>query len=75
MRKVSAGIYLWIDIFSVNQHAASAGALPESFWETTFQEMIDSIGRTIVVLDQLDRVPTPLTRIWCIWEIYCTVAK
>ena len=68
------GIYLWIDIFVVDQHAAMRGEMADDYWETTFQECIRQIGHTVVVLDQLPlAVPTALTRIWCIWEMYSTI--
>ena len=31
--ETNKGIYFWIDIFSVDQHKASAGTLPPWFWE------------------------------------------
>ena len=68
------GIYLWLDIFVVDQHAAMRGEMADDYWETTFQECIRQIGHTVVVLDQLPQaVPTALTRIWCIWEMYSTI--
>ena len=70
----TSGIYLWIDVFVVNQNAAARNEIPEDFWQTTFLETVNSIGHTIIVLDQLpQQVPTVLTRIWCIWELYSTV--
>ena len=68
------GIYLWIDIFVVDQHAAARGEMGDDYWETAFREMVDAIGHTILVLDRLPAItPTVLTRIWCVWELYSTV--
>ena len=36
-----------------------------------FKSAIESIGRTVLVLAPWD-VPIPLTRAWCIWEIFCS---
>jgi hypothetical protein len=66
--------YFWIDIFSVNQHVASAGQLSQDFWETTFTDMIASIGKTVVVMLPWSN-PTPVTRIWCLWEIFSTIER
>ena len=53
---------------------AMRGAMADDYWETTFQECIRQIGHTVVVLDQLPlAVPTALTRIWCIWEMYSAI--
>ena len=30
------------------------------------------MGHTVILLSPWD-VPTPLTRAWCMWELYCTV--
>ena len=68
------GIYLWIDIFVVDQHAAARGEMGDDYWETAFREMVDAIGHTVLVLDRLPAItPTVLTRIWCVWELYSTV--
>ena len=49
----TSGIYLWIDVFVVNQNAAARNEIPEDFWQTTFLETVNSIGHTIIVLDKL----------------------
>lgn len=55
--------------FTLIQHA---GTLADDYWERTFSEMVHQIGRTLVVIDQFDAVPTALTRVWCIFELHCT---
>lgn len=70
------GIYFWIDIFVVDQHAAARGDMDESYWETTFRAMVNQIGHTVMVLDHLPKsVPTVLSRIWCIWELHSTISS
>jgi tetratricopeptide (TPR) repeat protein len=53
-----------------NQHEAPDR--PFSWWTTTFRESIASIGTVVLILSPWDR-PIPLTRAWCLWEIYCAV--
>lgn len=62
--------YIWITFFSVNQHAA--GKRNMEFWSGTFMESIRGIGRVVLIAMPYDD-PTPLSRAWCIWEIYCAV--
>eukprot|EP00912_Choanoflagellata_sp_UC4_P000214 UC4_evm4s135 len=62
--------YFWFDIFTVNQFEASS--YPQDFWTTTFQDEVRSIGHTLLILHPWDH-PIPLTRSWCVWEMYCTL--
>ena len=64
-------IYIWFDNFTVNQHNLLSTNRPFTWWCTTFQEAIRSFGHTVMVLSPW-RCPTPLTRAWCLWELYCT---
>jgi tetratricopeptide (TPR) repeat protein len=66
---LEAGVVVWFDLFSNNQHKAVE--LDFSYWATTFQSAIESFGRTVMVLAPWDH-PIPLTRAWCLWELYCT---
>ena len=52
--------FVWFDMFSNNQHDASA--TPFEWWKTTFQNAINSIGRTVLILSPWDD-PIPLTRL------------
>ena len=61
--------YFWFDTFSVDEHASQAR--PQSWWSTTFMEAIAQIGHTVMVLSPWE-APLPLTRAWCLWEIYST---
>ena len=58
------------DIFVGNQHRAAQ--LPQSWWTQTFWQSVTDIGRTVLVLQPWD-APVPLTRSWCLWEIFNTL--
>ena len=62
--------YFWFDIFTVNQF--DAPSYPQEFWTVTFKEQVHGIGHTLLVLHPWD-APIPLTRAWCVWEMYCTL--
>jgi hypothetical protein len=64
-------IFFWIDVCSIDQH--KVGGWPQEWWTTTFKEAIGLIGHTVMMLSPWDS-PVPLTRSWCLWELYCTVA-
>ena len=42
------------------------------WWTNTFSSAIGRFGRTVMVLSPWHD-PIPLTRAWCLFEIYCTV--
>ncbi len=62
--------YFWFDIFTVNQFEAPD--YPQSFWTTTFKDQVAEIGHTLLILHPWDH-PIPVTRAWCVWEMYCTL--
>ncbi len=62
-------VIVWLDIFSCNQHRTMN--LDFNFWSGTFKSAIQSMGRTVMVLSPWNN-PIPLTRAWCLWELYCT---
>ena len=62
--------FIWISFFSVNQH--EAGVKKMDFWTGTFMTSIKVIGRVIMVALPYNR-PAPLTRAWCLWEVYSAV--
>ena len=63
----SSDVYVWLDIFAITQHPGSAQAHDLSMLEAT----IAMPGcTTLVVLD--DTLGRPLTRCWCMFEIYAT---
>ena len=45
---------------------------PEGYFFTAFREAIVSIGRTVLILMPL-KDSIPLTRAWCVWEMFCTI--
>jgi hypothetical protein len=61
--------YVWLDIFSVNQHAPEQ---PPEWWDSTFRTAVGELGHTLLVLAPWDK-PVALSRVWCLWEILCTI--
>ena len=45
---------------------------PHNYFFSAFREAVRAIGRTILVMLPIED-PIPLTRAWCVWEIFCTV--
>ena len=64
------GTFYWFDLFTNNQHEAVS--FPFEWWTTTFRESISSIGRVMLVMSPWNN-PVPLTRAWCLFEIYSTI--
>lgn len=62
--------YFWFDLFSNNQHDTSN--IPYEWWEGTFKSAIRRIGKTILIIHPWNN-PIPLTRAWCLFEIFCSV--
>ena len=62
--------FVWLDMVVVNQHQTEA--LPESYFYDTFREAVRSIGRMFFVAIPWEH-PTPLTRSWCLFELYSSV--
>lgn len=58
---------VWFDLFSMNQHKRTSEALGD------FLSAIQFFGRTVMVITAWAE-PLPLTRTWCLWEIYCTIS-
>jgi tetratricopeptide (TPR) repeat protein len=61
--------YLWFDICTVNQHVTK-----HIDFQTTFKEAVGDIGHTLLVMAPWEN-PIPLTRSWCIWEIFSTLSS
>jgi tetratricopeptide (TPR) repeat protein len=61
---------IWFDLFSNNQNKASD--LPFEWWCTTFKSAIAQFHHTVMVLAPWDN-PVPLTRAWCLYELFCTL--
>jgi len=61
--------FFWFDLFSNNQHQTEARDF--TWWQTTFMENIREIGHTLLILEWEE--PRPLTRAWCLWEMFSSV--
>jgi len=61
--------YFWLDVLVNDQWAAPAREF--SWWQSVFSESVARIGRTVVVLEW--QRPLPLERIWCLWEMFCSL--
>eukprot|EP01047_Picozoa_sp_COSAG01_P003468 COSAG01_NODE_103_length_26263_cov_31.957728_12_plen_744_part_00 len=61
--------FFWFDCLSMDEHATQT--LPQEWWSTTFQDAIRGIGCTLMVLSPWND-PVPLTRAWCLWELFST---
>ena len=68
--KDRAELFFWNDIFVENQNTASSK--PPGYFFTAFKDAVGAIGSTLLVLDPW-RTPIPLSRSWCIWEIFSTL--
>ena len=58
----------WFDCVSIDEHATQS--FPQEWWKSVFQESIRMIGHVVMVLSPWEN-PIPLTRAWCLWEVYC----
>eukprot|EP01041_Mallomonas_annulata_P005918 gene5918-11941_t len=66
----NSDVIIWFDLFSNNQHITSN--LDYNWWSTTFKSAIEKFHHTVLILSPWND-PIPLTRAWCLFEIYCTV--
>ena len=64
--------YLWFDIATVPQHPEKQLTLPEDYFYNEFREGVKAIGNTVLIMIPAND-PIPLTRAWCVWEIFCTL--
>lgn len=63
--------FVWNDIFVEDQNSSSSK--PADYFFNAFKDAVGAIGNTVLVLEPWS-APIPLTRAWCIWEIYSTIA-
>jgi tetratricopeptide (TPR) repeat protein len=61
-------IVIWFDLFSNNQH--STESRPFEWWCGTFKSAIAEFGHVVMVMAPWSN-PIPLTRAWCLFELYC----
>ncbi|KAI8613462.1 hypothetical protein BC830DRAFT_1132112 [Chytriomyces sp. MP71] len=57
----------WMDLFSNSQHDTHKKEF--KWWQTTFMNAIRRIGNVAMIMQPWDD-PLPLTRCWCIFELY-----
>jgi hypothetical protein len=62
-------VFIWMDVFCVDQHQAGLGNLDFKHWEMVFGESLKGIGKAIVVLSPLKQPIYP-TRAWCVFELF-----
>ena len=67
--KSNPDIIIWFDLFSNNQHKAIE--FDFDWWSTTFKSAIEQFHHTVLIWSPWNN-PIPLTRAWCLFEIYCT---
>eukprot|EP01040_Poterioochromonas_malhamensis_P011328 gene11328-12340_t len=67
-----ANTYIWLDIFSINQHGNALENFDFQWWTGTFQAAIREIHHTLIVFSPWHQ-PAVLQRAWCLWEIYSTI--
>jgi tetratricopeptide (TPR) repeat protein len=64
-------VILWFDLFCNNQHKAVE--FDFHWWCNTFLSAIREINHTVMIFAPWND-PIPLTRAWCVWELYCTIS-
>eukprot|EP00037_Helgoeca_nana_P031234 m.395474 g.395474 ORF g.395474 m.395474 type:complete len:1017 (-) comp28352_c2_seq7:6083-9133(-) len=65
---------LWIDIATVPQHREAQRELAPDFFYNQFMDGIKTIGRMVSVMWPV-HAPIPVTRSWCVWEIWCSMTS
>ena len=61
-------------VLCVIRHCCSASQdFPQEWWSTTFKQAVADIGHTVLRLAPWESGAT-LSRAWCLWELYCTIA-
>jgi len=74
-RKYENEIYFWFDTFVVLQHDRPNTTKRDVTWfASSFKGAIETIHTTLVVMLPW-QAPVALTRSWCLWELYSTVAS
>lgn len=68
---IGAVAFVWNDIFVEDQN--SSDSKPPDYFFHAFKDAVGAIGNTVLVLEPWQS-PIPLTRAWCVWEIFSTIA-
>eukprot|EP01031_Cornospumella_fuschlensis_P026840 gene26840-32438_t len=63
-------VVIWFDLFSNNQHDTTEKDF--DWWCGTFKGAIRDLGKTVMVFAPWHN-PLPLTRAWCLFELYATI--
>jgi tetratricopeptide (TPR) repeat protein len=61
--------FFWWDLAVLDQHAADTRGF--EWFQREFRESVRAIGHTALVLEW--ERPLPLERLWCVWEMFCSV--
>jgi hypothetical protein len=61
---------VWFDIFSHNQCSTTNREV--TWWQFNFKEAINKIHHTVIVFTSMIDL-YPLSRAWCLWELYCSI--
>ena len=67
--------YFWLDVFTVRQRnweEDQADPKPEGWWMNTFLVAIKNIGHMVMLAAPWQK-PLPLTRSWCLFELYACI--
>ena len=68
-------VYAWISPLSLSQDPVEMKKLQTEDWADRFEELVRTIGRdgfgTVLLWTPSDN-PEPMTRMWCIWEMFIT---
>ncbi|KAJ3094704.1 hypothetical protein HDU97_007701 [Phlyctochytrium planicorne] len=59
--------FVWMDLFSTSQHSMAVRKV--DWWSHAFLSSVGSLGQVLMVLQPWDG-PIPLTRAWCLFELY-----
>lgn len=74
-------IFVWISIFSINQHFGRSDeerqsapvVYPQGWFKNAFKKCISSIQKVLLVMSPL-ATPVALQRLWCIYELYLAIS-
>jgi hypothetical protein len=67
-------VFVWFDLFCMNQHSSTASTRFPAWWSGTFPQGIREVGHTIVIASPWEH-PLLLTRTWCLFELYLTLSN
>lgn len=81
-REQDSDIFVWISIFSVNQHFGRSAAeklnapvvYPPGWFKNAFRGCIESTSNVLFVMSPLAK-PVALERLWCIYELYLAISN